>query len=335
MSERSRRYVRNTLVAASAVLALTGCSEGGKATATAPSSSSATVPRATTLGRCFDAPQPAGTLAPIASRDPITLHYDPATHRIAGEPTVSERILRQLTDSSVVIQAGRFRASGFATEAPNGQEVIVTAAHVVAVEDTSQITITDNTGHTTGATAGCYMYEDKGQFLDLGSVYTSQTLPDAKAYDIAILQPEQPVGQPARVATDYPGSGAWLEFVNTQREASAATPAHYLGLTVSKRPSILGDVALTGLEPQRASESIQAYSDQPGSSGGLAASIQTGAIEGMSYASGTHYSNAADTSRYFGVNFDTPIGPGAGIQPMETVLMGADVIHLALSSSNY
>jgi hypothetical protein len=265
---------------------------------------------------------------------PITLHYDAQGHDLGGEPTVSNQIKQKLEAANVVVQAGRFRASGFVTKAPDGSEVVVTAAHVVAVDDTAQITITDSQNHTSRVTAGCYMYEDKGQRLDLPSVYTGASLPDAKEYDIAILRPEQPIGQPATVASAFPPRGSWLELVNDQRGADASKPAEYIGLVVSQQPSWLGDVALTGLQPQRASEGIASYSDQAGSSGGLAANPQTGQVEGLSYASGTHFSNAAQTE-YFGVQFDTAIGPGTGIEPMETVLIGAQTIHLALASQRY
>lgn len=323
------RPVRSALALACAAAALAGCSNVGSDTA---------VSKKVAVERCFDQPLPKTKPAHLSTppeSTAISLHYNPSSKFLSEAPAIDESLRQKLIDSNVRIKAGDLKGSGFITKAPDGSEVAITAAHVISVDDLSQITIHDSQGQTTTASDACYIYEAQGAFTDLDSTYTEKDRSGLEDVDLAILRLAKPLGStPLKIASSFPNRGTWVEFVNSQGHFDAEYPAEYTGLVVSQPNS--RDLALTGLEPwQKDIDGESAYSIEPGASGGLVASVRTGEVVGISYGGSKGYNTAESTSALYGVQFNAPVGHETGIIPVEADIVGAEVLHHALASTRY
>lgn len=357
MSERLsiQQKIATGSALAIAAVGIAGCSE-------ISATSSSTKPKVP-IERCFDKPQPQPK-APEApevpnpkdkkfsqkivkwaeqyhrykeytSPDPINLHYNPDTKFIDEAPFVDEGVDNRLKDGNVKIEDGKYDGSGFITTAPDGGQVVVTAAHVVAIGDLSRLTVTGSQEQKVSVKDGCYIYEKDGKAANLG--YGRQKEHEIADIDLAVLRLSGPIGGTSlNLAKAYPKRGSWVELVNNQDDSSPEYPSTYLALTVSKGPSTWSNEALTGLEPWKKSIGGESsYTNNPGASGGLVADTRTGNVVGISYAGTTGYYDGEATSTLYGVKFDAPVNNQTGIIPVSASITGAEIIHRALDSPVY
>lgn len=313
------------------------------------------------LERCFDKPQPVEELpelppvpevgdkhfdAKIAAFDrvwaknkpfvlpkPISLHFDPVTQTMSEAPAINTELNEKLESSNVKISTDEQYGSGFKTTAPDGSEVVITAAHVVNVEDLSGLHVTNNQGEDVGVTGGCYMFEDGGKFSDLLSGDEK-----AKSVDVAVLKIAKPLGGAAlKLARAYPTRGTWLTFVNNQADHDPTSPAVYTAMTVSQKPSDRGDQALTGLDAWQKlmPDGAHSYAMQSGGSGGLVVNSKTEEVVGISTAASRDYYDAQEVKSSFDVTINAHVGSKTGIMPKPATISGVKQIRKALFSGGY
>jgi hypothetical protein len=359
MIERLRRRparVALALACAGIALGSAGCVSGGEASAAR---------KPVAIERCFETPQPEVKLPPLPEvpsagdknfsqkiavfkkaykqqqpfLEPATiqLHYNRSSKFIEEVPLVEDSVNQSLQDGNVMIEAGKFKGSGFLTKAPDGSEVVITAAHVVSVGDLAKIEVSNNKDQTVPVSDGCYMYENKGEFVDLGQAYSDKDSAGIEAVDVAVLRLAKPLGGTAlKLAASFPDRGTWVQFVNNQQDSEPAYPAEYTGLVTSRRPSPYGDIALTGVEPWRKPiDGEDSYTIMPGGSGGLVSLANKAEVVGISYGGGIGYDGANTTEELYGVSFDAPVGHKTGIIPVHADIIGAGVLHHALASTRY
>lgn len=222
------------------------------------------------------------------------------------EKRPSTGVENTLKDGNVLIldDETNSKGSGFLTTAPDGTQVVVTAAHVVAGNDLHKVTVENKNNQAAGVTGGCYVYEEDGKFADLLEGETTDV-------DLAILSLGDPLaGTPLELAKGFPERGTWLAFVNNQGDYEPDYPASYSGFAVSQLPGTLGNMAMTGVQPWRKDiGGGKSYAIHEGGSGCLVAGMN-GQVVGITYTASTGYWEAGNAENVFGVRFDHPVGAG-------------------------
>ena len=349
MSEKLHDVARNAVAVLAAATALAGCAEA----APAPPE------QITPLAQCYDAPLPSQAMPELpktgdphyakkyAAWDkaltvsvrntdkPIDVHYDSTTEWITEDPADDPTVEATLKDANVIIEHGDMHGSGLVTTDAHGEQVIVTAAHVVANNNVRTLKVTNSDEQVVHITRGCYMYEDRGKKVNL----TQQDVdaPGLHEYDIAVLRPDKPLSsEPLKIAKGLPSRGTWLKFVNNQLENTPDYPADYNGLVVSRKPDSYGDSVLTGLEPwQKHIGGESSYTINPGASGGMVANIQTGEVVGISVGGEGGYIDSTTLHQSYNVDFNVPTGNKIGIVPVVATVIGGDIIRKAVASPHY
>lgn len=139
-----------------------------------------------------------------ALRDPENVVLPVENGIAAGDPGgVPFEIGSRVTSALVEIRVGDAKATGFVTLNEQGDQVVVTAAHVADGVRPSNITLTTDTGHVT-PTGGCVIHEEDGE-----RVAASETR--VVDYDVAVLMlPENVTQEPLQLATQAPTPGKYV-----------------------------------------------------------------------------------------------------------------------------
>jgi hypothetical protein len=163
-----------------------------------------------------------------------------------NDPIFSQEIHDSVSQSIVKLENKEWKGTGWITLDSKGQEVVVTAAHVVGTAQLTGLKITTDSGETTTATGGCYIFDDKGKLAKL----TNDENDTVKDADIAVLTLAKPLG--GKVLKIFQGNvkrGDWEFFVNYQATHEPGTPASYAGVVATTpKDSILGLNIVTGTE---------------------------------------------------------------------------------------
>jgi hypothetical protein len=308
---RFERAVASVAVLSLAALAVAGC--GGPAKGFGGNNKQA-IERTLTHGTpsiepCFDKPVPTETTPTLPNpptninlpnynaqetkweaqeyrwsraNDPSTIDLNPMPGikgYIDGDPISpgSNNNESTLVNADVEVSTNLGEGSGAVIKGPDGQDLIITAYHVVAGE-TGPITITDSNEDTTTVESGCYEYQYDGKPASVKGMLATDTQSEGTV-DYAILVPKHHIGSATlKLATTIPTRDTWLQFINVQSliaggEANIgdpATPSEYDGLVIDDADGSEGLVALTGIEP--GSDGKGEWDEDtltPGGSGGM------------------------------------------------------------------
>lgn len=199
-----------------------------------------------------------------------------------GDPIYLPGLEDKVDRSIVQLETSKWSGSGFLTEDDKGQEVVVTAAHVVDNARMRSIKITGENHVSTHPIGGCYIYEEGGKFKPLND--NSERPVDI---DLAILKLAKPIGRNTlKLSRADAKRGDWVEFSNYQTFHEPGDPANYTGVIISGAHDLLGLTALTGTEkvdkPVTEGE-LQEIETFPGASGGAVTNLN-GEVVGVSVA---------------------------------------------------
>jgi hypothetical protein len=257
---------------------------------------------------------------------PLYYEVDPDTRAFSANPGYDDAAIKQVEGAIVKITGEGGEGSGFITTDERGNRVIVTAAHVVGERDPDSIVLTDISGNQTTASNGRYIIESRGQLQDaLGN-----GLPQI---DVAVLRPRQPIGATSLKIGNLAARGTWLDMVNYQSGAAFDSPYRYKAVALRSRPGI-SNYVLTGMEPERASESPKNYVIQPGASGGVVFNPHTKEVAGVSFFGGIVLlgDEGQKTVHAF---FDRPTGEESAIYPLLAHITDPAHIHKIISALPY
>lgn len=319
--ERIRRPLRTAAIAVCAALAVGACAEAGP------------TPETHGFTRCFDTPLPSNT----PSRQPGSppkLSFSVTDGRVKGDPILTPEIQTKLEDANVTVSDGKYNMSGFTTTAPDGSQVIITAAHGLASSKLDKFTVSNKKGEEAKVAKGCYVFESDGVYGDLFAENDKM-----EKTDFAILRLTQPLGSTAlRLADKRPERGDWVTFVNSKGAYTVQNPARYNGIVAATTPTNVVDwQALTGVQPWRKSiTGERSYIAEDGASGGMVVNPNSAEVVGISIHGGRGHYGAEATAGIFGINFDIPVGSSTGLLPTTAGIVGADVItHTLATSTSY
>jgi S1-C subfamily serine protease len=199
--------------------------------------------------RCFDKPLPATAPYSLeATAKPLTLSVSDGNivkgDPVALDPTVEAKVRRGVV--KVVNEEGS--GSG-AVVAKNGKQFVITASHVAATKGLKAI---DDDGDKISLKPLCYIWEDKGAFVDRKSIHDG-----VADRDITILKVADSAGsaalaafnpEPLQISKKPAARGDWLTFMNYQHFAT--TPEIYTGVVATAPPTGSFRV-LAGVNPYR------------------------------------------------------------------------------------
>ncbi|HET9174171.1 MAG TPA: trypsin-like peptidase domain-containing protein [Candidatus Saccharimonadales bacterium] len=264
-----------------------------------------------------------------------------------GDPiTVPPDQVNATSSALVEITTKDWKGSGFVTRDAFGQEVVVTAAHVVGTATMNQLTITTDDGLHVHPTGGCYIYDEDGAFKPLSSPLSDRA--PLVATDVAVLTlPENISSQPLPLSDRRPEAGSWLNYVNYQgnfgpknslfSDDTYTTPASYVGL-VEPTSAVNPDIeALTGtlsLGKNMTVGTFETWHLVGGASGGPVED-QSGDVIGISV-QGTRdgmFLDSETLNEVYHVKFDgVHVGADTGFEPTNSVIVPSSVIRQALAS---
>jgi|GEM_PF-2803087 len=285
-----------------------------------------------TIQRCYDTPLPHAKPTTTKPK-PLTLHYKTRSGTFKERPALSKVTAERLKDGNVRIDDGAAFGSGFITTDSKGQQAVVLSAHEIAQGGMKNITMSDRHGNVRHAKSGCFIFEHSGSFSNLKDVLTGDlgVPPDV---DVAILRPDKPFpSKPLKLAAKQSRRGTWLTAVNNQSWYTPESPAVYSALTVLTVPSIMGNVAISGLDAYSHNNGGKdAYTLQPGGSGSLLANTKTGEVTDMAISSSILPIDAGETWDNYRIRFTVPVAPDSFVAPTVVGMVDANTIRTALAS---
>jgi hypothetical protein len=243
----------------------------------------------------------------------------------------------KISKGVVQISNGDYHGSGFVTLDKNGDQVIVTAAHVLGTTLLSSLDITANNEDSTHPVSGCYVYDSKGNHLKLTNSDGKKGGPPD--YDLAVLRPEEdlPV-QPLTFSPTQAKRSKWVRFVNYQGAyPTIGFPSEYTGLVVAPDKSETGLTALTGLVELTPPITNGEFEDSHltgGASGGPVTDRQ-GRVIGISTAGDKDgiYMGPSEIKFFYNVVFPgANYGDGGGFVPVEASMTPSYLIEKAIGS---
>jgi Trypsin-like peptidase domain len=229
---------------------------------------------------------------------PLRYISDPTTKALTANPGYDAASLTHVRGAVIRI-SGPEEGSAFIVNDPDGEQVIVTAAHVVAEHDPASVELTDFFGNRTTAYAGRYILEARGRLL------TAAELDGPADIDLAVLRPEKPLGRTALRVGALAARGTWLDMVNYQHDAAFDAPHQYKGVVLTQRPGQSNYLA-TGMEPERVSEPLANTVVLRGASGGVAFNAQKGEVAGVSFF-GSNLLLQPEDLALLNISFDRPM----------------------------
>jgi hypothetical protein len=151
---------------------------------------------------------------PVNNTAPPHLTLPVVNGSAEGSGVPSESLTKRTTDTIVEITTSLWKGTGVITTDANGNEVVVTAGHVVGAMTASDITITTQNGTHVKPDGGCYLYGTGGDATPL----TNAESP-VQDTDIAVLTLAQPLtSDPLPIANSEPKAGQKVAFVNYQTD---------------------------------------------------------------------------------------------------------------------
>lgn len=220
---------------------------------------------------------------------------DPADITVAVDNGVAEGdsvyvrddVLQSTMDPTVYIATTGYTGSGVVVLNDDGEQVVVTAAHLAGEAYTSSISIETFDGQTQQVKSGCYIYEGTvlggNNSTDRQDRMRNPADEQVVSYDVAVLVPEQPLDVTPAVLSDASVKpGDWLNFVNYQGPFVPPTevfyggnvvpgPAAYTGLVTPQTPGKTTIDVVAGLSNRMPTQLSVGYDDNhvtSGSSGG-------------------------------------------------------------------
>ncbi|HET9850617.1 MAG TPA: serine protease [Candidatus Saccharimonadales bacterium] len=196
----------------------------------------------------------------LANNEQINLRA--GSHGLVGDPgNLQPAIDWQVESAAVRIDGPVYEGSGFLTYDAEGDEVAITAAHVIADEPIKKVIVRDSVGEGSHITGGCYMFESNHRFRALGAKINMTN----HYIDVAVLRLSKNIGlSTLKLAAKEPKRGDWVFFKNFQELAKPKTPVTYAGLVSSYESYPPRMEVTTGLQYwRRGSDTIEA-----GASGG-------------------------------------------------------------------
>lgn len=268
---------------------------------------------------------------------PLDIKYQAGS--VEGDPGVSASTAAQVSKSVVDISTKQWYGTGFLAKDAAGDEVVVTAAHVVRTAGLSQLTIKAQDGQKVHPTGGCYMYENRGRFLDIDQTNSTEALSASNTpnIDIAVLTlPHRLSRYALKLSTQPVERGDWTLLVNDSDNKPQQQTA-YTGFVATTAQDKYGYRVLTGLEPLQGTDvPLDKYEAQPGASGGPIVNTE-GQVVGMStYASPEEgqFLSADDLQHYYAVKVHgAEIGPASGIVPVSAYSVSQQNLAAALQST--
>ncbi|MEK7594579.1 MAG: serine protease [Patescibacteria group bacterium] len=250
-----------------------------------------------------------------------------------GDPIYSANINEIVSKSLVKISTDDWKGSGFLASNNKGEQVVVTAAHVVEKAKLKSLTIQTNQGESLHPDGGCYIYENKGKFKHLSNEY--KTPVDT---DIAILSLPGRFNNPnLRNSDQPPRRGNWVFFVNYQAQHEPGNPAIYTGVISATPDRPQGFSIITGAQKLRQPVSDWDISDsqvQSGASGGPVVDAR-GQVVGISIRGNKEgrFDDPSLLRDYYGVTFPgAKFGRSGGFIPSTAGIVSTKVINKALAS---
>lgn len=116
------------------------------------------------------------------------------THELPAEPDPA--LEDQLARSTVQIATSDSLGTGFVMQNATGQNVIITAGHVIEGKSAEEITVITNNGQRLPAETACTIIADDGEFLPSSDIDID--------WDIGMLATSSPVDAPPLTLTDEP-----------------------------------------------------------------------------------------------------------------------------------
>jgi hypothetical protein len=257
---------------------------------------------------------------------PITIHQNPGKAARNYNAHMPEKITKKVGAATVKIIRGKFTGSGFVVLDPNGEPVVVTAAHVVAPDNVakkSELKIIDAEGNTTTVESGCYANGSYGVDSPPGDHSPEQV-------DLAILRPSNKVGQAAlTLAAQPPKRGERVGFYNFQQDRDITYPASYTGIALDMRTESMDNTILTGLGAE--DDEIIDNAVEGGASGSAGIDPETGDVYGVIVSKrSVDYRDMSP----FGVTYTQPSAADWGTATIGSMTDAAD-LQYALAGGNY
>lgn len=305
------------------------------------------------LVRCFDTPALVNSLEDMADYDkPITLNFDQASKKYNNEPEVSAELDDKLLSGSVKVYVDPTYVmnpetkivetvegsigGGFLTKDPEGQPVVVTAAHVVglAIDDPSKIHVVDAKGNQARITDGCYEYSVNGEMID--TYVKNSLLPANEFQDLAVLRLDKQLKTSnLPLANVQPEKGDWLRAVNNAPNSSLDPAITYSTLAITEPNS--GDYhfqVLSGIDPKQTSladgENRYEYA-RPGASGGVVAN-QNGEVVCLLNSGGD---TTTEELQYYSMSIGGAVQSDERWKPVRSVCSSTYAIRQVLQSPRY
>jgi len=257
---------------------------------------------------------------------PITVRQNPGETAEGYAGKLPKRIAKKVGGAAIKIDFGEYTASGSVVRDPNGKEVVVTAAHVIAPEDItkmSAIKLTDREGNTTGVKSACYVNGTNGKSTPPGDR-------TGEHVDLAILRPAEDIGSTAlTLAKRPPERGELVGFYNFQQNRAIDYPANYSGIALDLRTDAMSNTVITGLGKE--DDDVIDNAVMPGASGSTVVDYDTGEVFGVV---GSVRRVAFEDMTQFNVAYDHEGASYAGTASVAGIVDVAD-LEYALASGNY
>jgi hypothetical protein len=347
--------LRRPLVAATTLALAAGLLAVGETTwSSAPGSQ--------TLERCFDEPLPAVSTplneVPPNPGHPLDLevsaggyieraYVKPPSEVLSTVEQAAVEVDHHATEGPLGVWGTEGHGSGFVTTDPAGNEVVVTAAHVVVDKEIGSISVQTAGGDQTAVvTGGCYVLENAGKFVEFPKKDDDSKQVPVDT-DLAVLILDHPLTgvTPLTVAKENPRQGDWGYAVNYQGDSDPEKPGHQTEYPLLVTQSMPGYPlqGMTGLRELPTPPSIREVEDgrvTPGASGGAVADPTNGSVWAITVGGTLRgmVPTAEDMRPVNGGNLNLT-GPGANdaleskqLVPGLAYLVGATVTQAALHS---
>lgn len=309
------------------------------------------VPNATPgqVGPCYSVNTTLPKVKSIPSILNVELQYGlPYGQSPFTDPAVINKVEPALVEITTNPLPGmKEKGTGFIVTDDSGEQIVITAAHVLGDLSTSGITITAANGQSTHPIGGCYLYGKSGE-----KPHKPEVTPDESGYedvDAAGLILSSPLtSKPLSVADAPPEAGAVVNLVNYQGDFGpqnslfgdplAGAPAAYPGIVAPSWPNDPEIQVVTGANTAFGSsitkEEYDASRGQAGSSGGPV--VYQNKVVGISVA-GTRnkdYLSYNQLQNIYGMHFSgVTYGASSGFEPRGVVTEPEKVIHAVQNAS--